>query len=215
MNQEIEDIFPSRGQLAVIVSGVVSMGLEILAGRVLAPRFGSSVYTWGTIIGVSMLALSIGYARGGRTSENITYRDVEKYLAFTSLYILSLVFFGEMAINWSADLVISSRYAVFIPATVLFGPPTYFLGYISPYAAQLSSKDSKGGASGHFYAIGTMGSIIGVFATTFLLIPYFTVDSVYLLFASLSLTPLLNRINHFAPLLAVSIMLVRIGRAHV
>ena len=48
-------------EAAVFVSGVTSMGLEILAGRIIAPQFGSSIYTWGTIIGVFLAALSLGY----------------------------------------------------------------------------------------------------------------------------------------------------------
>ncbi|MBS3759899.1 MAG: fused MFS/spermidine synthase, partial [Halodesulfurarchaeum sp.] len=57
---------PEKPALAVLVSGVASMGLEILAGRMIAPEFGSSIYTWGSIIGVFLAALSLGYARGGR-----------------------------------------------------------------------------------------------------------------------------------------------------
>ncbi|MFB6122508.1 MAG: hypothetical protein ABEJ78_03515 [Haloferacaceae archaeon] len=36
---------PTGPELAVFVSGVVSMGLEMLAGRMVAPQFGSSIYT--------------------------------------------------------------------------------------------------------------------------------------------------------------------------
>ena len=50
-----------RPELAVFVSGVVSMELEILAGQRIAPQFGSSIYTWESIIGVFLAALSYGY----------------------------------------------------------------------------------------------------------------------------------------------------------
>jgi spermidine synthase len=83
-------------------------------------------------------------------------------------------------------------YAPIIPVTLLFAPPTYFLGYISPYAAQLSSKESKGEASGHFYAIGTAGSILGAFGTTFILVPNLEVNYIYLLFALLVSVPLIK-----------------------
>ena len=42
------------------------MAVELLGGRLLAPTFGSSIYVWGAIITVFMLALSLGYL-GGRT----------------------------------------------------------------------------------------------------------------------------------------------------
>ncbi|MEA5386996.1 fused MFS/spermidine synthase [Haloarculaceae archaeon H-GB2-1] len=65
---------------------------------------------------------------------------------------------------------------------LLFGPPTYLLGFISPYAAELSRKDGLGRASGHVYAVGTVGSIVGAFATTFALIPALDVELIGLLF---------------------------------
>ncbi len=50
----------------VVIPGAVLMALEIVSSRVLAPQFGSSVYVWGSIIGVFLAAMSIGYVWGGR-----------------------------------------------------------------------------------------------------------------------------------------------------
>ena len=50
------------------VSGFVIMSLELLGGRLLAPYFGSSIYVWGSVITVFMLALSVGYLTGGKLS---------------------------------------------------------------------------------------------------------------------------------------------------
>jgi len=47
------------------LSGGVLLGLEIVASRILAPYFGNSVYVWGSLISVFLLALSIGYWLGG------------------------------------------------------------------------------------------------------------------------------------------------------
>lgn len=183
----------SREELAVVVSGIVSMGLEILAGRIIAPEFGSTIYTWGSIIGVSMLALSLGYHYGGKNSTSISgMKDLEGFLIRTSGYILFVMYFGEQILSISSALPVNSIYAPIVPVTLLFGPPTYFLGFISPYAAQLSSKNSKGEASGHFYAIGTAGSILGAFGTTFLLIPNMNVGHIYILFAVLTALPLIK-----------------------
>lgn len=189
LRTSVEKYRPTREQAAVIVSGIVSMGLEILAGRVLAPDFGNSIYTWGSIIGISMLALSIGYHYGGKSSKNITYKDLNHYLTYTALYIIVLIYFGDLFLTFSSALPVPPRFAAIIPVTVLFGPPTYFLGYISPYAVQLSSKQDKGEASGHFYAVGTAGSILGAFGTTFVLIPYLPVDLIYTFFAALAILP--------------------------
>ena len=49
-------------------SGFFVMGIELLGGRILAPNFGSSIYVWGALITLFMLALSLGYLAGGRYS---------------------------------------------------------------------------------------------------------------------------------------------------
>ena len=54
--------------LMAFAAGFVIMCFELLGGRMLAPYFGSSVYVWGSIITVFMLALSTGYLIGGRLS---------------------------------------------------------------------------------------------------------------------------------------------------
>lgn len=197
----------SRVELAVVVSGVVSMGLEILAGRVVAPEFGSSIYTWGSIIGVSMLALSLGYHYGGKTSNKANFKDLEKFLVLTAGYILFVMVFGSNILTQTSLLPLPSIYSSIPAITILFGPPTYFLGYISPYAAQLSNKETKGEASGHFYAIGTAGSIIGAFGTTFILIPNLPVNWIYTLFATLTTIPLIHKLNEPKTYLPIIILL--------
>ena len=51
--------------VAVFLSGAVLLGLEIAASRVLAPTFGSSLYVWGSLIGIVLTGLAIGYWAGG------------------------------------------------------------------------------------------------------------------------------------------------------
>ena len=54
--------------LLAFSSGFSIMCVELLAGRILAPFFGSSVHIWGSIITVFMLSLSLGYLFGGKIS---------------------------------------------------------------------------------------------------------------------------------------------------
>jgi spermidine synthase len=177
----------SRPELAVFVSGVASMGLEILAGRMIAPEFGSSIYTWGSIIGVFLAALSLGYHRGGkRAATHASDRRLVGVFLASALYVAGLILFGDLMLQATAGLPLPSRFAS-IPGTILlFGPPTYLLGYVSPYAAELSGRSDVGAASGHVYAVGTIGSIVGAFATTFLLIPELSITKIALLFGFLS-----------------------------
>jgi len=43
----------------VFISGAVLMGLEMAGSRVLAIHFGSSIYVWGSIIGIFLAALAL------------------------------------------------------------------------------------------------------------------------------------------------------------
>jgi spermidine synthase len=174
-------------ELAVLVSGVSSMGLEILAGRMVAPVFGSSIYTWGSIIGVFLTALSLGYARGGRQAADANRRDLGTLLLGSAAYVAFVILASEYLLQQALLLPVPPRFASIIPVTILFGPPVYWLGFISPYAAELSGKAGIGEASGHVYALGTVGSIVGAFATTFVLVPSLGVAYIALLFGVLQL----------------------------
>ncbi|MGI9827797.1 hypothetical protein [Vibrio vulnificus] len=50
--------------MLAFISGFSIMSIELLGGKVLAPYFGNSIYVWGSIITVFMVALSLGYLLG-------------------------------------------------------------------------------------------------------------------------------------------------------
>ncbi|PSO44437.1 MAG: spermine synthase, partial [Parcubacteria group bacterium QH_9_35_7] len=52
------------------ISGFCIMAVEITASRVLAPFFGSSLFVWTNIIGIVMVALSLGYHYGGKLADS-------------------------------------------------------------------------------------------------------------------------------------------------
>ena len=170
----LRDVTPRSGpEAAVFVSGVSSLGLEILAGRIVAPAFGSSIYVWGSIIGVFLAALAWGYHRGGeRAAERASTRSIVTILLASALYVAGVLALAGIVLELADTFSIPPRLAPLLPITILFGPPVYLLGLISPYGAELSREESAGGASGRIYAVGTAGSIVGAFGTTFVLIPW-------------------------------------------
>ncbi len=173
---------PTKPELAVFVSGITSMGLEILAVRIVAPQFGSHIYTVGGILTVCLAALSLGYWQGGKRAAFATNREMSWLMLGTAVYIGVVIYASDLLLTHTSVLALPPRYASLPAVIVLFGPPTYLLGFISPYAAELSTKEGTGEASGHVYALGTIGSIIGSGATTFFLIPVLTVSQIGLLF---------------------------------
>ncbi|WP_049887879.1 spermidine synthase [Natronobacterium gregoryi] len=180
--EQVASYRPSKPELAVFVSGVTSMGLEILAVRIVAPQFGSHIYTVGGILTVFLIALSLGYWQGGKLASTATTRQMSWIMLGTAVYVAVVVYASDLLLAYTSTLALPPRYASVPAVVLLFGPPTYLLGFISPYAAELSAKVGTGEASGHVYALGTIGSIVGSAATTFVLIPTLTVDQIGLLF---------------------------------
>src|SRR5215510_6480506 len=57
--------------VAVFLSGAALLGLEITASRVLAPTFGSSLFVWGSLIGIVLTGLAVGYWVGGVVADRL------------------------------------------------------------------------------------------------------------------------------------------------
>lgn len=170
------DLNARRAEIAVFTSGVTSMGLEVLAGRIIAPVYGNSVYTWGGVLGVFMLALAAGYWIGGnRAEEHASASSLTKVMAYSVVSIGVVAALDQQIVEASTLVPLPAIYAPIVPLLVLFGPPTFILGFISPYGAELTKAESTGEASGRVYSLGTIGSIVGAFVTTYALIPYFSV----------------------------------------
>src|SRR3989442_14458853 len=49
--------------------GLASLGIEFAAARLLAAFFGQSLFIWGTLIGLILIYLTIGYYAGGRLAD--------------------------------------------------------------------------------------------------------------------------------------------------
>jgi spermidine synthase len=133
--------------------------LELVAGRILAPAIGNSLYTWTSVIGVVLAGLSLGNWIGGRIADRRPGRSV-----LSLLYLLSAAPY-----TWSAIL------QVLWMTVLLFFLPSVLLGTITPMIVKLtlSSLDVTGRVVGQIQAAATLGSILGVFATGFVLISAF------------------------------------------
>src|SRR5918912_436581 len=55
--------------IVVFVSSCCTLILELVAGRILAPFIGVSLYTWTSIIGVVLAGISLGNYLGGRIAD--------------------------------------------------------------------------------------------------------------------------------------------------
>lgn len=171
-------------------SGFLVMAIELLGGRILAPNFGNSLYVWGGVITVFMLALSVGYLLGGRWSlYDPTLRRLALLLIAGAMTAIPVIFLADPLLDWLFDRIRDPRYGSLASATLLFFIPTAIAGMVSPYAVRLLVNESQ--QSGHFagllYFVSTFGSAAGTILTSFYLVLYFEINQILVGLVGISL----------------------------
>ncbi len=167
---------------AVIICGASVLAIELLGTRVIAPFYGASLYLWSALISVTLAALSVGYAVGGR------WADRDPQLKRFCL-VIALAGIWVSFIPWLRIPVLAAaesfglRTAVLVTATILFFPPLALLGMVSPYAIRLKVQKltEVGRTAGNLYAVSTLASVFAAIATGFWLIPHIGVSRLLLL----------------------------------
>ena len=171
-------------------SGFFVMAVELLGGRMLAPTFGSSIYVWGAIITIFMLALSIGYLAGGRWSTHEpTVRRLGIILIAAALSVTPMLAVGVRLLDAIAAAIPDPRFGSLLASAALFFVPTFFSGMVSPYAVRLLVQDraTSGRHAGQLYFVSTFGSAAGTLATSFYLVLLMEVNTILLSLLSISL----------------------------
>ena len=157
-----------KDMLIAASAGFLMMVLEVTGARLLYPHFGSSMVIWASIIGMFMVVLSCGYYLGGKLSrQSDAASKVSLYLAAGGIITIVLPFLapalGALPIPWQLRLLISAA-AISLPALGL--------SIVTPVLVGRSKRTKAGESAGTVYAVSTAGSIIGTFASAFLLLPY-------------------------------------------
>ncbi len=160
--------------LIVFTSSACIMILELVAGRIIAPYVGVSLYTWTSVIGVVLAGISLGNYLGGRLAD----RWASLRLLGGIFMLGGLLSFGILAVDVLGRVTPGDWpivVEILVLTTALFLVPCVILGTISPVVAKLTVRDlaKTGSTVGKIYASGTAGSIVGTFATGFLLISWF------------------------------------------
>jgi hypothetical protein len=171
-------------------SGYFVMALELLGGRLLAPYFGSSIYVWGAIITVFMLALSVGYLAGGAWSQRSpSLRRLCALLAVAAVTATPIILGGDAMLEPLSTHLGDPRMGSLAASLLLFFVPTLVSGMVSPYAVRLLVADraSAGAAAGRLYFVSTFGSAAGTLLTSFYLVLYFEVNQLLWAMVGISL----------------------------
>ena len=160
--------------MITFLGGGIFLGLEIIASRVLAPYFGNSIYVWGSLISVFLLALSIGYYFGGLLADKMpSFKILALLILGASFFVLIIpviqIPVSRIIVAWDLELRISSL----IACISFFMIPSVLNGMITPFVIKLNAAKltTIGKTVGNIYAVSTMGSVSGALLVSFYLIP--------------------------------------------
>jgi spermidine synthase len=167
------------------VEGAAVMAAELCGAKLLAPVFGSSLYVWASVMGITLAALAAGYFYGGRLSEkNNGGKDLYKIMVVASLLIIAMPAISVYILPYVSYMPF--LISVVIGTLVLLFFPVFLLGAASPLFVSIQTAgQSAGKVSGMVYAISTLGGIVATFLCGFLLIPTLGLTISLIIFGSL------------------------------
>lgn len=184
--------------LTAFLGGMVSLGVELAASRLLAPFFGESLPVWAAVIGLILLYLTVGYFLGGHWADRSPRPPTFYSIALWGAWLVGLIPFVarpvlSMAAEGMARFNIPLTVGPFVAVLFLFAAPVTLLGCLSPFVIRLlvDRLEETGGVAGRVYALSTIGSLLGTLLTVFGWIPAlgtrntFVVLSLTLLFPAL------------------------------
>jgi spermidine synthase len=181
---------PVAVRIIAFVVGGASLGTEIAAARLLAPYFGASTIIWANTIATVLVALSAGYALGGRLADRRADLRGLCLVVLAASVLLALVPFVadpflQLSVNALGSLSVGGFLGSLVAVLVLVAVPVMLLGAVAPYASRLSVQrvSETGTTIGNLYAISTVGSLVGTFLAALLLIPLIGTHRTFIVFA--------------------------------
>lgn len=162
-------------------SGAAVMIVEFAGNRLLSPGFGNSLYTWTGLIGVILVALSVGDYLGGWLVDRIPRFSLLP-LIFGLAGLLTAAVPGLLKFFPSferMDLVSGPIYV----SLALFFLPGLVLATITPVSIRLLSRarsdEHIGQSAGTVGMAAALGSFAGTLLTSYFLIPRFGVRKIF------------------------------------
>lgn len=154
-----------------------SLVVEIVAGRMIAPYVGMSLYTWTSIIAVVLAGFSVGHWWGGR----IAGRDTGRALRITgwTMVAAACVTAGATLLLRAVagpvlDLLPHPLATITTLSMLVFFLPSLFAGVPAPVltVAAMRGRVQSERALGAMFAAGAVGAIAGTLLAGFLFVPW-------------------------------------------
>ena len=162
--------------VVIFISSALLLVLEIVAGRLLAPYIGVSLYSWTSIIGVILAGLSLGNWLGGFMADRgYGERAAGVVLLAAGLCCYAILYLLLRVAESVQQSEMSLLGAGFVFVLSLFFLPAVLLGVITPLLTTLALRlDARTGrVVGRMHALAALGSITGTFLTGYWLVQYY------------------------------------------
>jgi predicted membrane-bound spermidine synthase len=129
--------------LVLFLSAACGLIVEIVAGRLIAPYVGMSLYSWTAIIAVVLAGLSVGHWIGGGlagdgASEKQSYLRLAAALGLASVSSLAAVVLLHLLSPILTEGGIGPVTAVLLLSMALFLLPSLFVGIVAPIVTRLA-----------------------------------------------------------------------------
>lgn len=165
---------------ALLLSSAGGLVVEIVAGRLIAPYVGMSLYTWTAIIAVVLAGLSGGHWIGGRmagrdASDAKLARGLAIALGLAAVSTLAVLVLVRVLSGPLLSSGMGPVWVVVVLAFSLFFLPSLFVGVVAPVLTKLAvdaRPDQPGPVIGRMYALGTLGSIAGTLGAGYFFISW-------------------------------------------
>lgn len=156
------------------------MTIEVVGSRVIGPLFGVSLFVWTSLIGVTLVALSLGYAAGGLLADRPRAADV-LYGLILLAGLATLAVPALKAVVLRACVPLGLRAGALVGSLLLFGPGLFLLGTVSPFLVRIAAGERRriGATVGLVTALSTLGSLAGTLLTGFFLIARFGTNRIF------------------------------------
>lgn len=167
-----------RGYLLLFLSSGCTMTIELVAGRLIAPYVGVSLYTWTGIIGACLSGMGLGSLVGGWLADRGEPRRWLSRMFLLASGLVALLLFQPLIEGVTQSHLFRTMpplFGIFSLSLLLFGLPCFFMAAVSPLIYKIALEESSrlGTTVGNLAASGLAGSILGTYATGFWLIPTF------------------------------------------
>lgn len=158
----------------VFTAGFCLMTVEIVAGRIMAPYLGVSLYTWTSVISAVFAGIAAGNFYGGRIA------DQQASAKLVGVFLLISAATTAASAFLAGPIGTLLERAPVAPGSILFAlfvffPPAFFISTITPIIIKLELKNlsQTGNIVGRLYAFSSVGSIAGTLVTGFIFMAFF------------------------------------------